>query len=674
MVKKTFWITLLVSVTALCWAKEPAEAQRRPRDLTDLSIEELMRIEVTSVAKKEQRLSEAAAAIYVITQEDIHRSGATSIAEALRMAPGLNVARIDSNKWAISSRGFNDFFANKLLVLIDGRSVYSPLFSGVFWDVQDTLLEDVDRIEVIRGPAGTLWGANAVNGVINIITKSAKDTQGGLISAGGGNEERGFGDIRYGGKLGGDFYYRAYAKYFNRDDFVDASGNKGADGWQVGRGGFRIDWKVAPGDSLMVQGDYYDGEVGANITTTSVSPPFAIPVIGDFPISGGNILGRWKRSLSPTSSLALQLYYDRTERKSPVHREIRDMVDLEFQHNFVLGRRLEFVWGLGYRFTTDQIDASSTVSFTPSSRGDNLLNAFVQGEIALIEKRLRLTLGSKFEHNDYTGFEAQPNARLLWTPDERHTIWAAISRAVRTPARFEHTVRANLAAFPGPSPSCPAPICETSLFGDERFKSEELLAYELGYRAQLTHSLSLDIATFYNVYTNLRTIEPATPFFETTPFPPHLVIAVRPDNKLEGETYGVELATTWNVTDHWKLNLGYTFLKIQLHRDASSLFSAAENPEGESPRNQFHVRSYVDLPYNLKFDAAAYYVDNLSQRNVPSYIRVDARLGWYPVKGLEVSVAAQNLFDDRHPEFGPGFLVTPTQIERSVYGKITWRF
>ncbi len=672
--KRVICSLLLASVTTVCWARDFAQAQKRPRDLTELGLEELMNIEVTSVSKREQRLSEAAAAIYVITQEDIHRSGATSIAEALRLAPGLNVARIDSNKWAISSRGFNDFFANKLLVLMDGRSVYTPLFSGVFWDVQDTLLEDVDRIEVIRGPAGTLWGANAVNGVINIITKRAEDTQGGLVSAGGGNEERGFGDIRYGGKLGDNAYYRAYAKYFNRDDFVDASGNKGADGWQVGRGGFRFDWNLAASDSLTVQGDYYDGEVGANITTTSLSPPFARPVIGDFPISGGNILGRWKRSLSSTSGLLLQLYYDRTERKSPVHREARDTVDLEFQHTFVLGRRHEIVWGLGYRFTSDQIDPSPTVSFTPSSRGDNLFSAFVQDEITLVEKRLRLTLGSKFEHNDYTGFEAQPNARLLWTPDERHSIWAAISRAVRTPARFEHTVRANLTVFPGPSPVCPVPLCETSLFGDERFKSEELLAYELGYRAQLTQWLSLDIATFYNVYSNLRTIEPTAPFFEGSPFPPHLVLALRPENRLDGETYGVEIASTLNVTDHWKLNLGYTFLKIRLDRDASSLDSAAENPEGESPRNQFHVRSYVDLPYNVRFDTAVYYVDSLPQRNVPSYIRVDARLGWYPVKGLEVSVAAQNLFDDRHPEFGPGFLVTPTQIERSVYGKVTWRF
>jgi iron complex outermembrane receptor protein len=655
------------------WLQESLQAQRRPPDLTELSLEELMNLEVTTVARKEQKLSEAAAAIFVITQEDIRRSGATHIPEALRMVPGLDVARIDANKWAITARGLNARFANKLLVLVDGRSVYNPLFSGVYWDVQDPLLSDVERIEVIRGPAGTLWGANAVNGVINIITKSAKDTQGGLVNAGGGNEERGFGDVRYGGKLGGA-YYRVYAKYFNEDNFATASGQDAHDAWDVGRGGFRVDWDIAYHDSLTVQGDYYRGDFGDQVTIPSLAPPFEQTIVGDFPMVGGNFLGRWKHLFSDTSGMALQFYYDRTERKDAVHREIRDTLDLEFQHRFALGRRQEIVWGLGYRFTVDDLRGSAFVSFDPASRADHLFSAFVQNELTLVDRRLRLTLGSKFEHNDYTGFEVQPNARLLWTPGGPHTIWAAVSRAVRTPSRFEDDVRVTLAAFPGPSPACPAPLCEVVAFGDRDVKAESLLAYEVGYRVLPTPWLSLDLAAFYNIYDDLRTSEPGVPFFESRPPAPRLVFPFRTANRMDGEIYGVELATNWAVTDRWRLGLGYSWLQVQLHRDPSSSDAAAENAEGDSPEHQFKVRSYLDLPYRLQFDVALYYVDKLANRQVPSYTRVDARLAWHPTEALEVSLGLQNLFDDRHREFGPSLLVNPTEIERSVYGKITWRF
>jgi iron complex outermembrane receptor protein len=394
---------------------------------------------------------------------------------------------------------------------------------------------------------------------------------------------------------------------------------------------------------------------------------------GDFPVSGVNFLGRWKHINSNTSDARLQWYYDRTERQSPVHREIRDTFDLEFQHRFALAERQDFVWGAGYRLTADRIGSTSTISFQPSSRSDHLFSAFAQNDITLIQKRLRLTLGSKFEHNDYTGFELQPNVRLLWTPYEQHAFWGAVSRAVRTPARFEHFVSAKLTApFSAP---CPVPFpCETTLFGNRDFKSEDLIAYEVGYRAQLTHRLSVDIATFYNVYKNLLSVEPGTPFLESTPAPFHLVIPVSPDNKVQGHTYGIEFAPTWRPTDNWKLSLGYTFLKMHLKRQRSSNDPTTKNSKGDSPQNQFHLRSFLDLPYDLNLDLALYYVDSLPNQSVPSYIRVDSRLGWHLTKDIELSVAVQNLFDRKHAEFGPSFLVTPTKIERSVYGKITWRF
>ncbi|MBI2950411.1 MAG: TonB-dependent receptor [Verrucomicrobia bacterium] len=643
----------------LCHAAERRSID--PEQLAEIPIEQLMDIEVTTVSRSPQKVSQSAAAVAVITQEDIRRSGATTIAEALRMAPGLNVARIDSSRWAISSRGFNDFFANKLLVLIDGRSVYTPLFSGVFWDVQDTLLEDIERIEVIRGPGASLWGANAVNGIINVITKSTSETQGGLISGGGGKEETGFGGIRYGGKLGDNAHYRVYAKYFSRDDFVYPDGRDAFDEWDVIRGGFRTDWRMSQTDSLTVQGDYYDGTIGQRITGLPL-PVLMTTLEGPANVSGGNLLGSWKHAFSESSDLGLQLYYDRTERFDRVHRETRDTYDLDFQHRLPLGSRQEFMWGLGYRYTRDDLadgkDGSGNFAFLPPERGDQLFSAFLQDEVILIEDLMRLTLGSKFEHNDYTGFEIQPSVRLLLTPHASHTFWVAASRGIRSPSRFEHTI----AGWIGPA----------YLVGNSDFESEKLTAYEVGYRWQAMKQLSFDATGFYHDYADLRGAEVIG--FRTAfppPAPPFPVF--RTSNILDGETYGAEVGANWNATDRWRLNAGYSLLKMQLHNRGLDI-AGDEHAEGNSPQQQFHVRSYLDLPYHLQLDSAVYYVDNLPNRRVPGYVRLDARLGWRPRSDLELSVAVQNILDDKHPEFGAGFLVEPVEVERSVYAKITWRF
>jgi len=664
----------LFQMTAKCAEPEAKQKAAPSGDLTEIPIEELMNIEVVSPGRTPQKVSQTTAAVAVITQEEIRRSGARTIAEALRMAPGLDVARIDSSRWAISSRGFNDFFANKLLVLMDGRSVYTPLFSGVFWDVQDTLLEDIDRIEVIRGPGATLWGANAVNGVINIITKNSRNTQGALITGGAGNEETGFGGIRYGGKLGENAYYRAYVKYFNHDDFVDLTGKDGADEWQMWRTGFRTDWKVSETDALRLQGDYYTGAAGQQVTVlvqpTFPPPVFARTLSGSADVSGGNVLASWKHDFSDTSDMGLQMYYDRTDRRDRVHEEGRDTYDLDFQHRFGLGERQEILWGLGYRYTQDHLrdgkDGTGSILFEPDSRGVQLYSSFLQDEITLWPDRLKFTVGSKFEHNDYTGFEVQPNARLLWTPDEKQSIWAAVSRAVRTPARFEHNL---MTWFAQPPNFLPPAI----LTGNSDFESEKLIAYELGYRVQPLRRVSFDVAGFYNVYDDLRIIAP----FGSIPSPPPLPATTlyQVENGMKGETYGIEIATTWNPTDFWKLSAGYTFLEMQMHRTQATVTpGTAEYLEGESPQHQFQLRSYLDLPHHVQLDSAAYYVDNLPARHVENYIRWDGRLGWQPVTNFDISFVVQNILDDRHQEFGPGFLVTPMQIERSYFVQLTWRF
>lgn len=668
---KLFYVLLLICILITGRGEAAKKPEITSSGLMKMSIEELMEVKIFSVSKKEEKLFQSPAAIYVITGEDIRRSGARSIPEALRLAPGLQVARIDANKWAISSRGFNRRFANKLLVLMDGRSVYTPFFAGVYWDVQDTMLEDVDRIEVIRGPGATLWGANAVNGVINIITKNAGDTRGGIVTGGSGNEETGFGGLRYGGKLGKSAFYSVYAKYFKRDNFVDGMGKEGGDEWDVLRSGFRIDHNLSGNNSLTLQGDVYNGDKDLKATTTSLTPPFSSIIEDDVDISGGNLLGRWKHIFSDRSDMALQSYYDRTERKSANFKEIRDIFDLDFQHRFLLGERNEFILGLGYRFITDNTNGSFSFSLDPANRDDHLFSSFVQDEITLIKNRLRMIMGSKFEYNDYVGFEIQPNGRLLWTPSPQHTVWGAISRAVRTPSRADHDMRINTSVFPGSG----GPSNVLSLFGSRDFDSENLIAYELGYRLQPIDRFFVDIATFYNKYENLRTFEPDTPFSETTPSPSHLVIPLRVDNKLEGETYGVEIAGTWDVTEYWRLMAWYTWLDIQLHLYSSSGDTTAEVDEGESPDYQFHFRSYLQLPWNLEMDTALYYVDSLPAQDVSNYLRFDARLGWRPAKSLEISFAVQNLFDDVHPEFitNEGGAIA-TEIGRNFFGTITLRF
>ncbi len=651
-------------------------------DFTDLSLEELMEIEITSVAKKSQKLFEAPAAVFVVTAEDIRRSGVTSIPEALRMVPGLQVARIDSNKWAITSRGFNGRFANKLLVLIDGRSVYTPLFSGVFWNVQDTFMEDIDRIEVIRGPGASVWGANAVNGVINIITKEARGTQGTLVSGGIGTEEHGFVGARHGNELGSDGHWRIYAKYFNRDHFVDSSGEDGADDWRSFRAGFRADIEPSHRHTLTLQGDIYDGAMGERSLPPMLVPPFAEIVDADVEVFGGHLLSRWTHDFSEASDMTLQLYYERTEREQVTTGGARHTVDAEFQHRFRLLKAQEIIWGLGYRFSQEK---AKGIELLDDSREDHLFSAFVQDETTLVPDRLYLTLGSKFEHNDYTGFEIQPSGRLLWILQEGHTLWTSVARAVRTPSRIEHDVVFNeiavvppgsdFTALPSLPSSLPFPV-QIGMIGNNDLRSEELLACEGGYRFSLWNRLTLDLAVFYNVYDNLRSTEIGDPSFAFSPGLPHIVVPILLDNKMDGETYGVELATELKPLPWWSLMAAYTFLQIQLHVDEDSTDVTSESAEGDSPHHQLSIRSSMDLPRGFALDAWVRYVDRLPSQDVSSYITMDIRIGGRPFDWLEFSIVGQNLIEDRHAEFEPelSFPISAYEVQRSVYGKVTWSF
>jgi len=612
------------------------EAQTNPPvasadQLKRLSLEELMNVDVTSVSRRAEPLFSTPSAIQVITQEDIRRSGASSLPEALRLAPNLQVAQVDSRQWAISSRGFNNGLANKLLVMIDGRTVYTPLFAGVFWDVQDLMLEDLDRIEVVSGPGGTLWGANAVNGVINVISKSAKDTQGTLLSAGGGTFLEDFGAARYGTRLGEDVFVRVYGKYFDRGNSLLPSGDDGTNSWRMGQGGFRLDWLPAGANSLTVQGDGYGGAIEQ-------------PSPGDTRVDGQNLLTRWTHVMGEDSDCSIQLYWDRTWRSAPTFAEELNTYDLDFQHRFTWGSRQVLVWGAGYRLMADRVNNTPAVAFIPPDRNLQLFSGFIQDEISLVPDCLKFTLGSKLEHNDYSGFEVQPSGRLAWTPDNWQTLWAAVSRAVRSPSRVDRDL-----FLPATPPFVVA--------GGSDFDSEKLVAYELGYRVRPLENLTVSLAGFYNDYDQIRSLDTNT-----------FVLG----NNNRAQEWGLEISSQIQPASWWRLRGGYTFLEKNVEVEPGAADLNRGRAEGNDPEQQFMLQSMFDLPGDVDLGFNVRYIDRLPSPPVSAYFSFDVRVAWRPVDSVEISIVGQNLWDAQHAEFGAP--ATRQEIPRSVYGKVTWSF
>lgn len=627
---------------------------------------------IFSASRREQKVSETSAAVFVINNDDLLRSGVTSIPDALRIVPGLQVAQVNANTWAITARGFNGENANKLLVMIDGRTVYHPTFSGTLWRTKDVLLEDVERIEVVRGPGAAMWGANAVNGVINVITKSANNSQGLLVTAGGGTEDKGVGAVRYGGKIADSLHYRTYLKYADKDDLKVLGGGNPQDNWEKFQGGFRVDGELTEQDSLTLQGDLYTGNGGSLRSITAPMAPFtSLANVGE-DFSGGNILSRWRHRFSDTSDLSLQLYFDHTRDKTTYSafnessKAVINTYDVDLQHYFQLGGRQEVTWGLGFRYITDDQNNAINFAFAPASRDYLLYSAFIQDQVALIPDTLKFLFGSKFEHNDFNGFQIQPNARLIYTPDNQQTLWASVSRAVRTPNRLDHDT--SLLYF-----SQEAPGVFAALQGNKDFESEELMAYELGYRIAPAENISIDVAAFYNVYDNLSSVEARRPFVETIDAAPHLVFPVSYGNNAQGETYGLEMAVQWLPLEWWRLQTNYSYLQIQIHTATGSVSQDVE--EGQSPHHQFNLRSSMDLPHNVQMDTFFRYVDSLPERNIDSYLEMDVRLGWKPVKNIEFSLSGRNLLDSSHAEFqAVGTAVPVIEVQRSLFGQISLNF
>jgi len=633
-----------VTVVASLWpADEPTN------DFGEMDIDELMAVDlaVTSIAGVEQDWFTTPAAVTVLEREDLRRTGHRSLAEALRLAPGVHVMQLSPRTWSISTRGFTGLFANKQLMLIDGRKVYDPLFAGVLWDVQDVLFEDVDRIEVIRGPGASLWGANAVNGVINVVTRSARDTQGWYAAGGGGTHERAFGEVRYGGTIDDSTWFRVWTKYHDHAAYETSTGSDGSFDWDMLRGGVRLDREGDAGYTLTLQSDgYHSDRLGENFPEAVPAPPFVNIQRDDGMAAGGNVLGRVSHE-DGDSGWSLQGYYDYTDRVGfDGFEATRHTANLRWRHRFQLGDRQQLLWGLGYEFTTDRTDPSSTLFLDPGSRSDHLFSGFVQNTITIVPDRLFAMVGTKLEHNDYSGFEVQPSARLWWTPTERWMVWGAVSRPVRTPARVEEDINLLTAFVPGPT--------AVRLLGNDDLESERVLVYEVGARWRPTDTLLLDATGFYNRYHDIITYNRFT--------------VGRIDNLADAESFGLELSAEWQVSPAWSLTANYAFIETDVVPDNVDAL-------GKAFRNQFHLRSSYEITDDLRFNAAMYYTDNRSDGGVSAHVRVDAGLTWRVNEHFEVSAWGQNLFDPSHVEAAdPPFTGEVNRIPHSFYVQGTLRF
>jgi iron complex outermembrane receptor protein len=602
------------------------------KELKKLSVEQLMDIVVTSVSKSPEKLSEVASAIQVITSEDIHRSTATRLPEALRLATNIQVAQSGSHDWGVTARGFNGLpvtsstLANKLLVMIDGRSVYTPLFGGVFWDVQNVLMQDLDRIEVISGPGGSLWGANAVNGIVNIISKEARETQGVYASVSAGNFMNDFETVRYGSHVDSTLFFRVYGQHFKFNSTSYENGIDAMDSWHMNQEGFRADYIQSNQNKFTFQGDFYQGKDDDTGSTYN---------------NGQNLLGRFTHTFSQRSGLTMQFYFDRTYRNitSQSTVDIMNTYDFDFQHDIRTGRNNKIVWGLGYRHVNDHITTMNN-DFFPVDKNLPLFNGFVQDQLAIIPERLELTIGTKLLYNVYTDWEFHPTIRMAWMPNENQTIWAAASRAVRTPTRFDADNKGQILGS----------------FGN--FQSENVNAYELGYRFQHQDKYYISVSTFYNVYTDLRSVDTNV----TTP--PLFYFA----NHLSANTYGFEISGKVILTNWWSIRGGYTFLKEDFKNTSPKTYPQTYLFEAIDPQNQILLQSMMNVGKGFMVDAIFRYVDKLPQSIdgsiVPAYSTMNLRVAWEH-HWLTLSVMGKNLFQDDHLEFGY------RRIPRGFIGKIS---
>ncbi len=675
---------LIILCLALLAAGPALASHSDDSGLLELSLSDLLQAKVTSVSRKSEELLKAPAAIYVITSEDIMNYGVTSVPEALRMAPGISANRIDNNKWAVSARGFSDRFANKLLVLVDGRSVYTPLFSGVFWDTQDIMPEDIERIEVIRGPGATLWGANAVNGVINIITKNSEDTKGLLVSSRRGTEDEQHLSLRYGGEFNNQVSYRVFGKHEQRGGGVHlATGTDAQDSWEMNRVGFRADWQSVRTRATL-SGERYDGESGQETFAYQLAPPFAAPVSVMEPIDGWFFNASFEHTRRNGSQITIRSHFDDTHRKGPPVNEERETFDFEFNYRFNLFDSAEVVWGLGYRTSSDEFNNEGS-NFIISSSSREFVSGFGQIEWELMPETLRLIAGVKLEDNEPTGFDAQPSARLMWSPDDRSALWLSASRAIRTPSRGDSdgTINQLFPAVPPMTPGNPLPLTlVSSLLPNPDIKTESLEAFEFGYRRQFSDTVFVDIASFYNRYEDLRsaapgplTCQPGGDVFQLNPAclfaSGYVQIPITLQNETEGETFGSEATLEWRPNSDWRIQATYSYLDI--HLDGDLIVSSDEAPEIKDPHHQASLRARYEHSSKLSASLWVRYRDVVPEYNLNARTVFDLRVEWRPVPEFEIALVGKNLNDPQEVEFQSELYdVPPIEVERSAYIQLRW--
>ncbi|MFH1569951.1 MAG: TonB-dependent receptor plug domain-containing protein [Gemmatimonadota bacterium] len=649
-------------------AQSPARAIS---ELTGLSLEELMEVEVTLATRRPQKLSHSAAAITVVSGDELRRAGARTLPDALRLVPGLQVAQIDANKWIVTARGFAGLFSNQLLVLLDGRSIYTPLFSGVFWESQDVLMEDVERIEIIRGPGGALWGANAVNGIVNIITRQAEQTQGGYVQTRGSSEGHEVA-ARYGGRDGRG-WYRVYGKVDERSPSAPAGPRPVRDGMHMARGGFRTDVDLSESDRLTVLGNAFRGAVGQSLNLVLAPPPsLGEAVYFDAEVRGADLLARWQRRLGEFSQVEAQASYDGFDREEIMLRGRLHNANLDLQHTWSGGRQ-RLAWGAGYRRTWDEFEGSFTMRLEPPRRTTHLFSAFVHDDLELWPERLRASLGTKVEHNSYSGFEWQPSVALWGSPAPRQSAWLSVSRPVRTPSRGDEDLKAIIAALPGDALLPGSPVTLVMADNSRDFTAERVLSVDAGYRLGLGARWYADVAAYYSRRANNLSQEPGLPRVvpgETL----YWILPLETDNLARATATGLDMALEWQVSSTWQLRAVYSYLDFDIGLSGRSRDVTTESNEDESPRHQLGLRSLSESgPWSLAVTAR--WVSALLGPGIPDYATADVRLSRRLGHGFEVALAGYDLLEASHREAVSQISGSaPTRVERELAASASWRF
>jgi iron complex outermembrane receptor protein len=639
--------------------------------LADASLEELMNIQVTSVSKKTQRLSSTAASVFVITAEDIHRSG-LELPEVLRLAPGVQVARVEAGRWAVAIRGFNNDFSNKLMVLIDGQSVYSELNPGVMWDMVHVAPDDIERIEVIRGPNAALWGENAVNGVISIITKSAKETQGGLITSEAGGETEGIATVRFGGELGSNASYRIGGHYSDVAALAPLGAPESIHGWTTSSLDFRMDWNPTAMDDVLVSGQAYHSVLGHEINWPTASNPFPASVDAQESSFSGNLMARWEHNLSDQSSVEWRFSWNHMDYGDANVPQRTTTVDAQFQHHIALGDRNDLIWGVEYKGAVADIAPTPVFEVLPAHLDRKLGALFAEDDITLVPDKLHFIAGVRTSYDTASRLQIQPTGRLLWSPHRNLTTWTAVSRAVHTPSMIERGFAATFAAIPLQGPL----FALLQLTSDPDDRPESALSYEAGQRVQVSRAVSFDGSAFYTIHQHLLGQESLTPYF----VPPagadlaHMVFPLFETNVRHGASEGYELSATWSVNSRWRLSGGSDRLRVHTRAYPGMDATDTTTDGGTSPHNQYIVRSNVDLTKRLQFDTSFFYTSALPEVNVPAHYRLDARIGWRLTEHSDLSAGVQDALNPHDPELTSQRLAGLEIVQRNIYAKATWRF